>query len=232
MTTVDYTNGLLRPGHAKTAAIPTRDPKVSHITPQFFDELRPTDQVDETTGTKKFVSVEYVRLLMAGSKDSPVKRVTPQVKQQFPDHYAAWKATRINPDMIGDGIPLTLWPACPPAVAKSLELLNIYTVQHLAGVPDTVLSNPSAIGLRDLREKAKTFLESAKTTAPIARLEAENGDLKRRLDMGQEQMKQMLERMEDMQRQLNEAQGGAATAPQQTRQQRKARTTTTEEGTE
>ena len=164
----------------------------AHVTPRFYEDTVKTDQIDEN-GLPVFRTIEYVELLIAGDKgNAPVKRVTDGVKQQFPDQYARWKATRVNPDMVGDGIPLSLWPLIPKEMAKALEYINVFTVQQLAGLDDNAISKPGAIGLRDMREKAKAFIESAKSAAPIAKLEIENKDLKSRLVMLEGQIEQLL----------------------------------------
>lgn len=189
--TIDYDAGVRNPGHAQTARIPGKTD--AHVTPRFYSEMRKTDQIDGETGLPVFTTVEFVELLIAGDKgNAPTKRVTPAIKLQYADAYARWKATEINPDMIGDGIPLTLWPLIPTQVAKGLEYINVFTVQQLAGLSDAQMSKPGTIGLRDFRDKARTFMESAKTTAPIAKLEAENGEMRKRIELMQEQMAQLI----------------------------------------
>lgn len=176
-------------------ALQQRIPKkgdYAHVTPRFYEDTIKTDQIDEN-GLPVFRTIEYVELLIAGDKgNAPVKRVTDAVKQQFPDQYARWKATKVNPDMIGDGIPLSLWPIIPKEMAKALEYINVFTVQQLAGIDDNAISKPGAIGLRDMREKAKAFIESSKSAAPIARLEVENKGLKERIGMLESQIEQLL----------------------------------------
>lgn len=176
-------------------ALQQRIPKkgdYAHVTPRFYEETVKTDQIDEN-GLPVFRTIEFVELLIAGDKgNAPVKRVNEGVKAQFPDHYARWKATKVNPDMIGDGIPLSLWPVIPKEMAKALEYINVFTVQQLAGIDDNAISKPGAIGLRDMREKAKAFLESAKSAAPIAKLEVENKDLKSRISMLETQLEQLI----------------------------------------
>ena len=172
--------------------IPKKE-NLSHIIPRFYDEMIRTDMVDEN-GLPVFRTVEYVEILIAGDRgNAPVKRVNEAVKAQFPDHYARWKATKVNPDMIGDGIPLSLWPLIPKEMAKALEYMNVFTVQQLAGLTDSAISKPGAIGLRDMREKAKAFLDSSKQAAPIAKLEIENRELKDRMHMLQGQIDQLIE---------------------------------------
>lgn len=177
---------------ANQQRIPKKE-NMAHVTPRFFEETIKTDHVDEN-GLPVFRMVEYVELLIAGDKGSaPIKRVTEHIKQQYPDQYARWKATKVNPDMIGDGIPLSLWPLIPREMTKALEYINVFTVQQLAALNDNAISKPGAIGLRDMREKARAFLESAKSAAPIAKLEVENRDLKKRLEMMQSQMDQLVQ---------------------------------------
>ena len=94
--------------------------------------------------------------------------------------------------MVGDGIPLSLWPLIPTEMAKALEYMNVFTVQQLAALSDSAISKPGAIGLRDMRDKAKAFIDSAKSAAPLAKMEVENRELKRQLDLMQIQMDQLL----------------------------------------
>ena len=176
-------------------ALQQRMPKkdnMAHITPRFFEETKKTNEIDEN-GLPVFRTIEFVELLIAGDKgNSPVKRVTQGVKDQFPNEYAMWKSKRINPDMIGDGIPLSLWPLIPTEMAKALEYMNVFTVQQLAALSDSSISKPGAIGLRDMREKAKAFIDSAKSAAPIAKLEVENKGLKDRIGLLESQIEQLI----------------------------------------
>lgn len=176
-------------------ALQQRIPKkenMAHITPRFFEETKRTNEID-ANGLPVFRTVEFVELLIAGDKgNSPVKRVTQAIKEEFPNEYGIWKSKRINPDMIGDGIPLSLWPLIPTEMAKALEYMNVFTVQQLAALSDSAISKPGAIGLRDMREKAKAFMDSAKSAAPLAKMEVENRELKRQLDLMQIQMDQLL----------------------------------------
>jgi hypothetical protein len=176
-------------------ALQQRLPKkenMSHVTPRFFEEMVRTDQVD-ANGLPVFRSIEYVELMIAGDRGSaPVKRVTDDIRQQYADAYARWKSTKVNPDMIGDGVPLALWPVIPREMTKALEFINVFTVQQLASLSDEAISKPGAIGLRDMREKARAFIESAKSAAPIAKLEIENKDLRNRISMLEGQLQQLI----------------------------------------
>lgn len=188
---MSYDNMEMHDRVALQQRIPKKE-NMAHITPRFFEETKRTNEVD-SNGLPVFRTVEYVELLIAGDKgNSPVKRVTQAIKEQFPNEYGIWKSKRINPDMIGDGIPLSLWPLIPTEMAKALEYMNVFTVQQLAALSDSAISKPGAIGLRDMRDKAKAFIDSAKSAAPLAKMEVENRELKRQLDLMQIQMDQLL----------------------------------------
>ena len=188
---MSYDNMEMHDRVALQQRIPKKE-NMAHITPRFFEETKRTNEIDEN-GLPVFRTVEFVELLIAGDKgNSPVKRVTQAIKEQFPNEYGIWKSKRINPDMVGDGIPLSLWPLIPTEMAKALEYMNVFTVQQLAALSDSAISKPGAIGLRDMRDKAKAFIDSAKSAAPLAKMEVENRELKRQLDLMQIQMDQLL----------------------------------------
>lgn len=189
---MSYDNMELHDRVAQAQRIPKKE-NMAHITPRFFEETKRTNEID-ANGLPVFRTVEYVELLIAGDKgNSPVKRVTESIKEQFPNEYGLWKSKRINPDMVGDGIPLSLWPLIPTEMAKALEYMNVFTVQQLASLSDSSISKPGAIGLRDMRDKAKAFIDSAKSAAPLAKMEVENRELKRQLDLMQIQMEQLVQ---------------------------------------
>lgn len=189
---MSYDNMEMHDRVALQQRIPKKE-NMAHITPRFFEETKRTNEVD-SNGLPVFRTVEYVELLIAGDKgNSPVKRVTQAIKEQFPNEYGIWKSKRINPDMVGDGIPLSLWPLIPTEMAKALEYMNVFTVQQLAALSDSAISKPGAIGLRDMRDKAKAFMDSAKSAAPLAKLEVENRELKQRMELMQSQMEQLVQ---------------------------------------
>lgn len=187
------------PAHDRVA-LQQRLPKkenMAHVIPRFYEEMVRTNELDEN-GLPKFRSIEYVELLIAGDRgNAPVKRVNDAIRQQFHDAYGLWKSKKVNPDMVGDGIPLGLWPLIPQEMVKALEFINVFTVQQLAAVSDQAASKPGAIGLREMREKAKAFLDSAKSAAPIAKLEIENKNLNERVELLQSQLNQLLTQSQD-----------------------------------
>lgn len=184
-------------------AIP-RKADMSGIIPRFFTQEVETGGIDPETGLKQFRSVEYVELLIPGDRGSaPVKRVNDEIRAQYRDAYQAFKDRGPGADMIGNGIPLKLWGGIKAQVARGLEAINVFTVQQLAGLSDQQCSHPGTIGLRTLRDQAKTFLESAAQTAPIAAVQAELEQIKAHSAMRDKQLEEMIAKNNDLTTRLN-----------------------------
>jgi hypothetical protein len=185
------------------------------VIPRFFtQEMEIPDTVDPETGLKKFRSVEFVELLIPGdSGNKPVKRVTDYIRNEYSAAYQAFKTHGAGADMVGDGIPLKLWPGIKSEIARGLEQINVYTVQQLASLADGKCSLPGTLGLRDLRDKARAFLESVGQTAPLAALQAQIDDMKKKGELRDAQLQQALDRANELQAQVN-AMGGGAGAEQ------------------
>ena len=117
---------------------------------------------------------EFVEILIPGDRRSMVvERVNDEHKARWPREYEAFKAGREAPL---EGTPLRNWPNSQMTTARVEELVyfNIRTVEELAAVSDLHLPN-LGMGGRSLRQAAITFLEvSAKGTAPLERMVAEN----------------------------------------------------------
>lgn len=198
---------------APTSAMPRKAEQT--VIPRFFTRQMETDQIDPETGLRVYRTVEYVELLIPGDKSmAPEKRVNEHIKAQFRDAYVAFKEKGEGADMIGDGIPLKLWPGIKSEIAKGLEQINVYTVQQLAALPDQKCSAPGTLGLRGLRDHARAFLDSVKDTAPISALQKQLDDLKQKSELRDAQLQQALDRATELEKRLAEVSGGMAPAEQ------------------
>lgn len=181
-----------------------RKSEMSNVIPRFYTLQVPTDQTDGETGLRTFRNVDYVELLIPGDKgNAPVKRVNDAIKAQYPDAWRAFKERGEAMDMAGGGLPLKAWPGIRPEIAVALEQVHIFSVQQLAGMADQKLSQPGFMGLRDLREKARTFLEEAGKTAPLANLQAQIDDMQKKLAMRDDQLQQMIDKNTELQAQVS-----------------------------
>lgn len=133
-----------------------------------------------TQGRPIFRDVPYVKIQMPGDKLSAFEaKVTQEHRLRFPRQWAMFEAGHTEQQIVGT--PLREWPPLTAAQVAEMNALSIFTVEQLAGLSDTGLDR---LGLhaRTLQNKARAFLESAKSAAPIEHLTAENAQLRERLD--------------------------------------------------
>lgn len=159
------------PGMHDAAPMPAQG---NRLIPRFFIEAIPDPVATEREGHVVYKDQERVEILIAGdTKTGLVKKVTDEHRQQFPQHYAAFKKGR---EMATTGTPLEMWPLLTPAQVRTYKALNIFSVQDFAGLHDTQLQ-ALGMGARELQKKAQVWLESAwdkaAQTRHVAELERE-----------------------------------------------------------
>lgn len=158
------------------------------ILAEFYIEAVELTFKSEQTGKPEFEDREFIRILVAGDAKNEVRRLAmAEDKQRFAEQYRAFKNG--VQDIAQSGTPLSAWPAMTPAVIRTFNAVNIFTVEQLAGVSDTAIQS-GPLGLREWALKAKGYLEHASDTAAATRLAADNA----RKD----------EQIADLQRQISE----------------------------
>lgn len=87
-----------------------------------------------------------------------------------------------------EGTPIEDMSFIHPSLVGLLKVKNIHTVEILASVPDSALDG-LGMGARELRDKAKYYLDSQKSNAPMLAVAAEKdarekeiGDLKKKVE--------------------------------------------------
>jgi len=157
------------------------------VTPQFvLIDVHDRDR-SANEGRPCFKQIEAVLLRVAGDRLNIVSHpLNDDLKRRFRVQYENWKANREGADLI-EGTPLKAWPVINSALVKELEALHIFNVEGLAAISDGNLhQSPS---LRDLRNKAQVWLQTAKEGSQTLRLQAEldrereaRADMQRQLD--------------------------------------------------
>ena len=140
------------------------------VIPEFVVEAVKLEHRSQQEGRPIYEDREFVNIMIVGQRGATVHEpVNDEHKMRWPKEYAAFKAGRELPP---EGTPLAEWPDSTMTKARVMELafFNIRTVEDLAAVHDNALGN-LGMGARELREKARTFLEIAlHGTGPIERL--------------------------------------------------------------
>jgi hypothetical protein len=118
---------------------------------------------------KAFITIDF-----PGDK---TKRVDRQVKLENDDCGPSdmvrfprqWQMFLNQQEQNGDGMPITEWPPITRSQALELKAIKIHTVEMLAELPD---SSCTWLGSRELRQKARTWLENVSDHSAESRLQA------------------------------------------------------------
>lgn len=164
------------------------------VYPQFFMKPSVDKKASKEAGRQIYRDVEFVKILVAGdAKTECEQKVTDDHRLRWPHHYEQFKR---GLEQVVEGTPLEEWPQIGRSQAINLKVANILTVEHLAEVPDTALQS-LGMGARDLRAKARAYIERAKDSAAADRQAAENQALKDQIALLQAQISEMQERFGD-----------------------------------
>lgn len=97
--------------------------------------------------------------------------------QVYHRHYEAFRSGQ---EAVGEGTPVEELPFIDAARRAELKALHIHTAEALADLEGVNLSRLGMFG-RELKEKAKAYIEKAKDNALETRLAAENAQLTARI---------------------------------------------------
>jgi hypothetical protein len=131
-------------------------------------------------GRKLYREEPHIRIQFPADRTREIFRMVrndwdgagPPDAERFPRQWAAFQNQGVAGQM---GTLLAEWPMVNKAQVLELKAMNVSTVEQLAAVPDTTLHN-LGMGGRELRDKAKAWLDKSKDdstiTSLMARLEA------------------------------------------------------------
>ena len=138
-------------------------------------------------GRAIFDEVEYIRIIIPGSRDILDTPLDDQYKRRFASRYKAWKDSRGSEQKL-DGTLLAEVTWMTKTMVAELNAMNIFTIEQLAEVPDNLAR--SIMGNFQLRERAKNFVAAAKGEAPLLKL--------------QQELEQRDSRIQSLERRINE----------------------------
>jgi len=123
--------------------------------------------VDE--GRPIFDDTEMVEIRVRGDRNNIVQRpVREDDKRRFRD---AYKSYTEGSAQLASGTPLAQWPIMSDSMVEELKYLGFYTVEQVSTASDAVCGKVP--GLLTMKQKASAFLELAKGTAPLEKLQEE-----------------------------------------------------------
>jgi len=140
----------------------------------------------------------YIRIMVPGDKTSEfTTAVTESHKQRFPREWLSWQ---IAEGIIGgeEDIPgwkLAEWEELNADLVRELQYLRFQTVEQIAGASDKQIQGIGMGGIQ-LREKARVALRNrmgAETRTALEAKDAENQELRRRMDEMQDQLRSLIE---------------------------------------
>jgi hypothetical protein len=185
---IDVINGTINPV-AKTRDAGDDSLWVTFEMASHFDGVATRE-----TGRPIFKMEEYIKIVVPGDTTTVIHRpVRPGDMERFPRQYQAFKIGAEQQQ----GYPLSEWPHINRAQVDELAYFKIQTVEQLASVSDTVTQK--FVGLNQLREKAKQYLERMNSEAPTAKLEAEIKNRDEQLSAQQAQIDALNEAIRELQ---------------------------------
>lgn len=164
---------------------------------RFFSEEVELPGKSAEEGRPVYVMRDFVGITNPGSRDETVRRAEEKAKEDdyYAWAYAKWKKTQEQPV---DGTPLETVPFLNKAQIRELKAIGIHTLEVLAEAPEPAMQR--MMGVRDLKKKAQAYMQAAKDTAAVTRMQAELEARDRKIEMMQKQMEQMAKRFDEMQR--------------------------------
>lgn len=136
---------------------------------------------EEVTEDRDFVEIVVIGM----DKQIVTTEAKQQHKERFPEEWAAYRRGE-SPSL--NGTPIEDWPLIPEAQLKSLRVLNIYTVEDVAGLTDAGIQKVGMGGYK-LRDAAKKFVQlQGGDKAAVDALKKANQDLQDQMRVMQEQI--------------------------------------------
>jgi FtsZ-binding cell division protein ZapB len=161
---------------------------------KFFIAPVRNEEKSAKEGRPIFDDTEMVEIRVRGDRNNiPVRPARPEDKQRFRDAYRAFKDGHTNPQ---SGTPLAEWPLMSVSMVEELKYLGFHTVEQIAEAQETALNR--VMGLRQLKDKAKHFMELAKGNSPITELEKQNQELRDQLKASQEMMAKLSAKVDEL----------------------------------
>ncbi len=123
----------------------------------FFDKPMLNGVASRDANRPVYQNVPHVHIQQPGERDNFEQPATQEHASRFPRQ---WEAYQKKQSAKIDGTPLSVLFPTDPALVKTMEHVNIFTVEQLAALSDTAIQN-IGMGGREFVSRAKAYLEAA-----------------------------------------------------------------------
>lgn len=134
---------------------------------------------------------DFIKIIIPGGKSTIYRPVKDEDKERF---FRKWEAYQREENQQVGGTRLEDWGTLSAAQVADLKALSVFAVEQLANLSDAQIVN-MGMGMQELRAKAKAFIDDSLGKAPLMALAVENEKLKAQLEKQQEQMNEILEKL-------------------------------------
>lgn len=125
--------------------------------------------IKEGEGRPIYDEEEFVTITIPGDRNDIIDRpVTDMDRKRFEPLYKAWKS---GSGESSSGTPLSAWPGISRSQVEELAFFSVRTVEELAEMADQHAQK--FMGINQLRQRARDFLQAAKGNAHSEKLRAE-----------------------------------------------------------
>lgn len=122
----------------------------------------------EKQGRPIFDEVEFISIAVPGQLDRVDRPAWRLDFERFARQYAAFKS---GLQAAESGTPLSVWPVIKANQVAELATRNVRTVEQLANIAD--IDAQKFMGMNELRQRARDFIEAAKGSAPLTAMRTE-----------------------------------------------------------
>jgi len=135
----------------------------------FYEATQQNAKKTEEEGRPIFESIVKIKKITPGDRSMEIDRKAfAKDFEDFPAQYEQFKAKKSNSIT---GTPIEQWPQITTTQAAELKALNVFTVEQLASLPDSV--GTKFMGFNSLRLKASKFLSASADMEKVEQIKAE-----------------------------------------------------------
>lgn len=152
-------------------------------------------------GRKCFKEREFVKIMVPGDRynviDRPVQvtgTLPTDDRMRFSKQYERFKQQQQQ--SAHDGMPLSLWPSIPSALAEELKYINIFTVEQLSTLSDTYVAKvPRG---QEWKRRAAEFVAALKDTAQVGKLQSALAERDNKIDALEKALAEQAKAIEEL----------------------------------